>query len=129
MAGQLPLLEEPSPAPRLGPEALKERLVGAYREELLANPPVRSLAAGEGRSDIERRQEASRLAAKDIARLLKAIPAAGLEIGDRGRIATLKALLADWLRASDEDAASGGNGSESVDMDELQQRTREALHV
>lgn len=131
MAG-LSLFEErdlDAPALRLGTEAMKARLIAAYAKELLANPPVRSLVPNPDVEESERERLARTYAKKDIERVFKVLIPAGLELSDRGRTATLKALLADWLRASDEDAASGGNGSESVDVDELERRTREALHV
>lgn len=116
---------EIQPAPRLGTEALKERLVSAYTQELLDHPPVRSLTREIEVNETERQKLAQRIALKDVSRLLKILPSAGLQISDAGRVADLKAGLSDWLRLSSENEAMG---EESVDYDELKARTRRLLN-
>lgn len=53
-----------------------------------------------------------------------AIYQAGLELGDRGRIADFKAALADWLKLAADNKAGG---EESVDFGELEKRTRQLI--
>ena len=57
---------------------------------------------------------------------LETLTAAGLEISDRGRVADLKAALADWVRDFDEGRNNGGNPTET-DYEELVERSRRLI--
>ncbi len=108
--------------------ALKARWLEGYAADLLADPPVRSVASGpEGEPDPAKRQRnARRLASKDVERTLRVFSGVGLEVGDAGRIADLKACLADWLADYDAGRLNGGNPT-GTDYDELEARTRRLL--
>lgn len=110
-----------APALRFGVEALKARLTAAYARELLANPPVRSLVPSPDVEETERQRLATTYAKKDIERVFKVLIPAGLELSDRGRTGTFKALLADWLIAIND------HNGEEIDVNALVERTREVL--
>jgi hypothetical protein len=97
-------------APTLGPAATRERIVAVMLKE--------NLYSNSGK----------KLSAVDLGNItdlvLSALPQAGLEVSDRGRVADFKACLADWLRlAADNEAC----GEESVDFEELKARTRRLI--
>lgn len=113
---------EIKPCPSFNAAAMKERFISCLADELLLNPPIKSLGIGEA----DRHITAKKIAAKDASRALIAIHKAGLEIGDKGRIADFKACLADWVREFEEGQRNGGNPTET-DIEELAQRTRRML--
>jgi hypothetical protein len=118
--------DDPALDPSLSAEgrfkALRQARVTAYADELYCTPPVRSCSVNEVGHE-EANRNASRLAAKDEARMNRAENAACLTIVSMDRLSALEKALGDWLTASDEDASSGGNGSDSIDVDELTLRT------
>lgn len=102
--------ELPSSSPTLGPAATRERIVAVMLTQ--------NIHSNSGR----------KLGAHDLGNItdlvLSALPQAGLEISDRGRVADFKAALSDWLRlAADNEAC----GEESVDFEELKARTRRMI--
>lgn len=113
---------EIKPSPSFNAAAMKERFVSCLADELLLNPPIKSLGIGEA----DRHITAKKIAAKDASRALIAIHKAGLEIGDRGRIADLKACIADWVRDFAEGESNGGNPTET-NYQELVERSRRLL--
>lgn len=121
------LFPEAETAATRAPASPKERLLEAYAQMLFADPPVKALTFEYCPDADQRLRLARRLAAKDVPRLLTAISRCGLQIGDAGRVVSLKEALADWLTACTDDAASGGNGSDRVDVDALIERTRQIL--
>jgi hypothetical protein len=97
-------------APTLGPAATRERIVAVMLKENIHSNSGKKLSA----VDLG--------IVTDL--VLSALPQAGLEISDRGRVADFKAALADWLRlAADNEAC----GEESVDFEELKARTRRLI--
>lgn len=107
----------PETEPQRAPVSPKERLMEIYAILLVENPPVKALTVEYCPDADQRMRLARRLAAKDVPRILTAICRAKLEIGDAGRMATAKELLADWLTwAGDSDG-----------IDELAPRTTEFL--
>lgn len=105
----------------------KERLLSSYVTLLLNEAPVKSLMPELCPDEDERRRRARAIAAKDVPRLLRALKLSCLEVAESSRMATAKHLLKQWLTASSDDAASGGNGSERVDVDALTDETRAFL--
>ncbi len=102
----------------------KERLIASYTTLLLNEPPVRSLRPEECPDEAERRRRARNIASKDVPRLFRSLKLSCLEVAESSRMATAKHLLGSWLRATLDDAASGGNGSEDIDVDSLIEQTR-----
>jgi hypothetical protein len=96
-------------APTLGPAATRERIVAVMLTQNLYTGERKTTAFDLGNiTDL----------------VLSALPQAGLEISDRGRVADFKAALSDWLRlAADNEAC----GEESVDFEELRTRTRRLI--
>ena len=64
------------------PTSLRERLLGAYTQELIDNPPVRSLLLENCEDEADQRRKARAIAAKDVPRILKTISRCQLEIAD-----------------------------------------------
>lgn len=95
--------EDEVPLAKVG---MRERLLTAYAKELLDHPPVRSLDPAHEPDERRRIGESRRLAGKDLSRFYKCVTESGLEIGDAGRIARLKELLA--LVLDEEDHLSVG---------------------
>ncbi len=111
------LFPETEPELLRAPVSPKERLIEAYALLLVETPPVKSLTVEYCPDADQRMRLARRLAAKDVPRLLTALCRCKLEIGDAGRMASAKELLADWLTwAGDSDG-----------LDELAPRTTEFL--
>lgn len=97
-------------APKLGPAATRERIVAVMLTQNIHSSQGNKLTAGDLGLIVDL--------------TLDALPAAGLEISDRGRVADFKAALADWLKlAADNEAC----GEESVDFEELRARTRRMI--
>lgn len=105
----------------------KERLISSYVTLLLNDPPVRSLRPEECPDENERRRRARTIAAQHTPIFLRALKLSCLEVAESSRMASAKHLLGQWLTASSDDAASGGNGSERVDVDALTDGTRAFL--
>lgn len=105
----------------------KERLISSYVTLLLNEPPVKSLMPENCPDEQERRRRARSIAAKDVPRVLRSLKLSCLEVAESSRMASAKHLLRSWLTASSDDAASGGNGSERVDVDALTDETRAFL--
>ena len=105
----------------------KERLICSYVTLLLNEPPVKSLMPENCPDEAERRRRARSIAAKDVPRNLRALKLSCLEVAESSRMASAKHLLKQWLTASSDDAASGGNGSDRVDVDALTEETRAFL--
>lgn len=112
----------------------KERLISSYVTLLLNEPPVKSLMPENCTDEDERRRRARSIAAKDVPRLLRSLKLSCLEVAESSRMASAKHMLGQWLTASSDaevrtsdDAASGGNGSERVDVDALTEETRAFL--
>lgn len=105
----------------------KERLIASYVTLLLNEPPVKSLMPENCPDEDKRRRRARSIAAKDVPRNLRALKLSCLEVAESSRMASAKHLLRSWLIASSDDAASGGNGSERVDVDVLTEETRTFL--
>lgn len=120
------LFPEAETAATRAPASPKERLLEAYAQMLFADPPVKALTFEYCPDADQRLHLARRLAAKDVPRLLTAISRCGLQIGDAGRVASLKEALADWLRDFIEGQNNGGNPTET-DIEELAGRTRQIL--
>jgi hypothetical protein len=95
--------------PALGPAATRERIVAVLLTQNLYTGERKTTAFDLGNiTDL----------------VLSALPAAGLEISDRGRVAEFKACLSDWLRLA---ADNEEQGEESVDFEELKARTRRVI--
>ena len=120
------LFPEAEIAATRAPASPKERLLEAYAQMLFTDPPVKALTFEYCPDADQRLRLARRLAAKDVPRLLTAISGCGLQIGDAGRVASLKEALADWLRDFIEGQNNGGNPTET-DIEELAYRTRQIL--
>ncbi len=105
----------------------KERLISSYVTLLLKDPPVKSLRSEECPDEAERRRRARTIAAQHTPLFLRALKLSCLEVAESSRMASAKHLLKQWLIASSDDAASGGNGSERVDVDALTDETRAFL--
>jgi hypothetical protein len=105
----------------------KERLMASYTTLLLNEPPVKSLMPENCPDETERRRRARNIASKDVPRNLRALKLSCLEVAESARMASAKHLLKSWLKALLDDAASGGNGSEDIDVDSLIKQTRDFL--
>lgn len=102
----------------------KERLIASYTTLLLNEPPVKSLLPENCPDETERRRRARNIASKDVPRNLRALKLSCLEVAESSRMASAKHLLGSWLKASLDDMASGGNGSEDINVDSLIEQTR-----
>lgn len=106
--------------------ALRRLRRGGYATLLVENPPIDSCDA-EKRGQASATRAAQRFAQKDEQRMAEAEQQAGLVLVSLERLGALEAALREWLHGYHEDCASGGNGSDSVDIEALESSTRVLL--
>jgi hypothetical protein len=106
--------------------ALHRRRREGYERSLFLDPPTSNFDEAHV-GTIAAKAKARKFAAIDQARTEKVERECGLTVIPIDRLAALENALRDWLQLAQDDAASGGNGSEDIDHEELESRTRSLL--
>lgn len=117
---------DPSASPESRLAAMLKARTEAYASRLFLNPPIRSCNESEVGTDAAKRN-CNRFAKADTDRVAEAERNACLTVVSLDRLMALETALNDWLTLAYDDAASGGNGSEDIDHEELESRTRALL--
>lgn len=103
-------------------QALRNLRRDSYSSRLMENPPADSTDPQKV-GPVTALATAKTLGRYDEHRMNEAEHRVGLALISIERLGALESALREWVKAFDEDCASGGNGSESVDVEALVSRT------